>query len=1073
MNVLLNCVVLALLGGTTETDGCPAIILHNPTRSRAPAVVEIPTGRLAAPGLIQWDSVQLVSGDELIPFAIRSGGFPWQNEIALGTKKPPRAEDLLVFVCSVNPGATKRVTIVEGVSLPRDPVVRTDDRVIVEFPAVRAAFDESTGCLTELNMRGVPVLDGPLSVTFQRLQAPAYTVEGSLGPGYQTPRIVINPTGDTLHEVKFIGVVSSGALVEARWLLARAGGPEVLLTYRVYSHGMVEMIADDRTWEGPSPWVSHAVNWTLPLRGAARAIPLLETRFPFYGFKDFTASFPQVGRIWEQDDGSLVEIGEQAINGRRFYRKLLPFQRAESDGVGDFIELMDEGLVVLTDPASIPLAHEVSVSGPPQAQTVVEKLKGVLERYDRTATVTKNRRANDIQLILKTDAQDLGIMGDGFTIRRRKDGRVDVVAGTLLGLRQAIRAIDDHLSLHGSEAGVPQVAASPIVPLRGGGFGGGKFEVDFPYGSLSEWEYVLDELLDSGMNVLTCLGMWGNWKMPVGYRYMPELVSDDPEAYDESSGTLFSEIESQRKRGLHLLKYVQDQGGQVWLWLPIGCVPTTFSTTFPEAMMPGAIEEFWGRPKGTPCFTHERYHAYLDALIRELVETYPVDGIMLVRDDNGKLCSCDRCQRFVAESRTHHAAWEQYLLIYDRLKAWHFKGCVAVYPYFDGYTADLEDVLPPDLYVVGHGASVAGLTRRYDRVGHMPDTWLDSLFTNFRLPSTPRVRRLLSDRSTFWIGGAYCGTELPWVSIGQFGWEPTTTPNTLRFLWGARRFGAEYASMLLTVSNLYEDLWEINARYMVPKTWLETPAAQRTEVLTETLAKLGHYETALRNLRDSVGKDDQARWFGHMELLIPLLRYQLHRLDRFAANHDLIAPYRQEVVSGTGLPPDVRDAVLRNYAMIYQYANVYDQSLLTASGAMLEATRAMTMPYKEWMAGYDVWLDPHLKLPQFAGEISGRISEFQLGQRFTLNVTLRNTGMCPWIAQAKQRIVLEGIAKEIGLPHALDYEGEPIAPGDSRSISIEGRAPQKAVHGKLTIGFYSPSRVKTKIAEASVELGSR
>lgn len=52
--------------------------------------------------------------------------------------------------------------------------------------------------------------------------------------------------------------------------------------------------------------------------GAVRSIPLLETRFPFYGFKDFTASFPQVGRIWEQDDGGLVEIAEQAVNGRRF-----------------------------------------------------------------------------------------------------------------------------------------------------------------------------------------------------------------------------------------------------------------------------------------------------------------------------------------------------------------------------------------------------------------------------------------------------------------------------------------------------------------------------------------------------------------------------------------------------------------------------------------------------------------------------------------------------------------------------------------------------------------------------------
>jgi hypothetical protein len=655
-------------------------------------------------------------------------------------------------------------------------------------------------------------------------------------------------------------------------------------------------------------------------------------------------------------------------------------------------------------------------------------------------------------------------------IRPNNTGDIEVLAGSLLGLRQAVRAIADHVALHGPAAGLPLVAANPVVDLRGGGFGGGNFEVDFPYGSIAQWERVLDRLLDSGMNVLTCLGMWGNWKMPVSYKYLPELASDDPQAYDESSGTLLSEVDTQRQRGLQLLQHVQRQGGQVWLWLPIGCVPTTFAKAFPEAMMPGETEEFWGRPKGTPCFTHPRYHAYLDALLRELVETYPVDGLMLVRDDNGKLCSCERCQAFVAASRTRHAAWEQYLMIYDRLRALDYRGGIAVYPYFDGYTPDLENVLPSDIFIVGHGASVAGLSRHYDRVGHMADTWLDSLFTNFRLPPSPRMRRLLGDRPCFWIGGAYCGSELPWEAIGHFGWEPSSSANTFRYLWGTRSFGVEHASALLAVSNQYEDLWETNARYLVPKTWLETPAQERAALLTDAHAKLDGYAQALATLRASVDTPDMDTWFGHMELFVPFLRYQLHRLDRFMANRELILPHKQAVLDAAGLPPEVRMAVLDNHATVYRYARLYDEALHNVPGAMLEATRPLTMPYQEWMAGWDVWLDGFLELPQFAGTVTAEVASLAPGQPFTLTITLQNKGLCPWIPEAPQRIALEGIADKLGLPATVIYEGDPLAPGDSGTLRIDGTAPRQVVHGALKVRLCSPSRLATTIAETSVEL---
>jgi hypothetical protein len=370
-----------------------------------------------------------------------------------------------------------------------------------------------------------------------------------------------------------------------------------------------------------------------------------------------------------------------------------------------------------------------------------------------------------------------------------------------------------------------------------------------------------------------------------------------------------------------------------------------------------------------------------------------------------------------------------------------FSGEVAVYPYFDGYTPDLEDVLPADLYIVGHGASIAGLTRRHDRVGHMPDTWLDSLFTNFRLPPTPRMRRLLGDRSTFWIGGAYCGTELPWEAIGHFGWEPTATPNTFRYLWGARTFGIDRAHEFLAVSALYEQLWEINARYMLPKEWLETPPDRRWVVAKNALAVLDQYETALETLRARVNRPDMETWFGHMELFVPFLRYHLHRLDRFAANHALVAAHKQAVLDGSGLPADVRRAVVENHETIYHHARIYDQALRAVPGGMLEATRPMTMPYQEWMAGYDGWLDPHLELPQFAGEVGVEVSPIEPGRPFVLTVTLRNQGICPWVAAARHRITFGGVAATLGLPESVEYDGEPIAPGEARSLRVEGVAP--------------------------------
>ena len=132
--------------------------------------------------------------------------------------------------------------------------------------------------------------------------------------------------------------------------------------------------------------------------------------------------------------------------------------------------------------------------------------------------------------------------------------------------------------------------------------------------------------------------------MPVSYKHMPELRSDSPEAFDQASGARFSDIDRHREHGLSLLNFLHRRGAKVWQWVPVGCVPSTYAQAHPEAMSPG-------NPT-FPCFTHPLYRQYLEAYAKELLETYAIDGVVMIRDDNGGICDCDRCKAYVAASRT-------------------------------------------------------------------------------------------------------------------------------------------------------------------------------------------------------------------------------------------------------------------------------------------------------------------------------------------------------------------------------------------------------------------------------------
>lgn len=1061
MLALLSALAIAQACTAAETEAIASIELHNPGASARPVPIEIPVGRIAAPGLIDWSAVRLLCDGEEIPWLLREGRAHWKADLAAPVAQP-RAEDLLCFNAAVPPGGHRRVTIARGARADAGAVSRHDGAIVVSYPTVVAELDEATGRLTGLSIHGKPLLAEPLSVTFHTLASPGYVATGAVGPGYHEMTVEPQRTGTVSHRARLVGEASSAAMTELHWIIEPDAGPAMGLTYRVYASGMVEVVADERPWNGPSPWTDHAVSWTLPIAGDAAPMPYFETRWPFYGFKDYVAAFPQAGRVWTGDGTRLAEWGDEAANGRRWRRVLLPAADMDVDAFADWVELADEGLVVVVRPVCTDLAAPPTVTGPEEAEVIAGRLREVLGAEDAMASATA------IELVQTDDLEGLGLEGDGFLIREEDDG-VALVSGTRFGLYQAVRAVADHLMAFGPDAGLPLIASNPVVAFRAGGFGGGNFEVDFPYGDDAEWEQALTELMDSGMNVLTCLGMWGEWKMPVTYKYMPELYSDDPEAYDESTGVLFVEADAHRDRALRLTQFIQERGGKVWLWLPIGCVPTTFSTAHPEAMAPGEVEEFWGRPKGTPCFTHPTYLAYLKALLQELTETYPLDGLMLVRDDNGKLCECERCKAFLEDSRTGQGAWEQYLIIYDTLRELGFDGAVGVYPYFDAYTAELEDQLPADLYIVGHGASLAGLTRSHELVGHMPDTWLDNLYTNFRLPSTPRLRRVLADRATFYIGGAYRGTELPWLSIGRFGWEPTSTPNSLRALWAARRFGLAATPAFVAFSDAYERLWDVSARWMAPKTWMDLSDAQRDAVVEEAETVLARCRDALDDLAAILG-DAEPDWTAHVRIFPPFFEYHLQRLRHFAAIHATVAEHRDAVAELRGLPDDARQAVLDHYAEIYAYAAKYAEVARQAPGGMMAATQHLLAPYKEWMAGYDGWLDPHLVFPQFAGALSVETVAFAAGQPFTLRVELANMGVCPWIADAAQWIELDGETETLGLPTALTYDGPPIAPGERGAVELKGVAPETPGEAQITIKFSNPYRATGVIDEQQFTL---
>jgi hypothetical protein len=1045
-----------------------SISLYNPTQSDESSIVEIPVGNLATPSLIDWQNAKLVYNGELLPFALREGRAHWKATLRAPIKKP-RSEDLLVFTIRVHPGQWAQVELVAGYSKPSMALTQEGRNMIISYPNMKVVIDKRTGLLIRLEAFGDSLLSTPMSLQFFKVGEGVANYEKKMGPsaGYQICSSgVLKKLGDLEPpKVKMVSWSSMEALTEINFILEpmTMNGPSIGLTYRIYPNNQIEILSDERPWQGHSPWLENGLQYKLSLAGNKDELPDFQTHFPMYGFKDYASCISSVGTLYHGTKTRVYELGEENLNGRFWHRRVAIYPESERAQQSDPLTLLEKGLIVTVSPMmSQPLSKKLLVAYPREIKAIGDLLVDSLKKLGvevLTVSIPDNNFGCTILLNLVNDPSDMGISGDGFRIQplHGKKG-IEVVAGTKFGLFRGISCFEK-LNLRRDSMTVPLVAQNPVVDLRAGGFGGGNFEVDFPYGNDTEWEHAFSGMITSGMNVMTDLGMWSNWAMPVSYKYMPELQSDSSNDYDEVSGTKFSEIANQREHGLKLLNFLNARGVKVWLWIPIGAIPTTFEKKFPEATL--SANSINSNNSKTPRFMSPEYRQYLEAYFKELLEVYPVDGFVLIRDDNGGVDTTNEFKKYVTESKTKNPVWEQYLVMYKLLRSLNFKGQIAVYPYEDLYGPQLDTLLPQDLLIVGHGSGMGVLTRDFNTLGAMGDTWLDNLYDNFRLPSSGRMKRLLADHGSYWIGGAYCGTELPWEAVGYFGWQPTASINSFRYEFGVRTFGKENGVPFVAFSNAYERLWEIMDDWLLPQQWITLSESERMKTVQESTHWLETYHEKLNRLKEGSNQKAHETWFSYVGLYGTFFDYYLSWAELFSKMEAITVDNRQTVDSGNSLSESLRQRLITMNDEIYSLARRYDEQAAKVPGNMIAQTRVskLTLPFNNWTSGYNQSLENVIQIKQFDGQLNiSTIPQLTAGQPFELKVELQNRGCMPWITGAGHEIRLKGETKLLGLPDRWIYEGVPMVYGDRRVIILRGVVPVQPGETQIKFDFMAPFR---------------
>ena len=1039
----------------------PRIKIFNPTDWKGPMIVEIPVGSFCPPESIDWDNVVLKSGDKKISFSIREGRPHYKSNL-MAPVRNPRAEDLVVFCCDFKPDTWTQLDILPHENLSDKSVLKKKQgKLWVSYPDITVIVNEETGLIEQVRAFDQDLLENPLRAEFFELEKGAMdSIEniftGNWTHGYKIPTVKLNKKARLGGgSVQLISSSSTSAMTELNFMLKSKDGLAVALTYRIHSGGLLEICSDERPWQGRSPWYNHALEYSLNLAGEKQTLPYLENRWPFYGFKYHFAAVKYPAIVHCASKVGVLELGEETINGRRWNRRLYVMRQEDLTRYSEMVELADEGLVVKVEPMRIKLAPgDVGICYPKVADIPAQTLMAAMAKLGMKARFVSPEDDIGCAVVLQLldNADREGIVGDGFIIKPRKEGvGITISSGTLFGLMQASVRIGDFLK---DASTFPVFASNPMVHLRAGAFGGGYNETDFPYGDDAEWKHALDGMITSGMNSMTCMGMWSNWKMPISYKYMPELQSDDPKAYDEISGTRFSEFEHHNENGLRRLKYLHDRGVKVWLWQPLGCVPTTFAQKHPEAMNPNNLK--------APCFTHPTYQRFIKVFLKELLECYSIDGIVFCRDDNGGICTCAKCQTYVSQSRTRDGIWEQYLIWYNLLKAHGFKGNIAAYPYCDPYQIKLEPLLPDDLLIIGHGSELGLLSRNFDNLAPMGDQWPDNLFAFFRLAPAPRMKRMLADRPSFWAGGAYIGVELLWESIGAFGWEPTRSVNSLRYQLGTRMFGENAALKYVSFSNIYEHLWDIYALWLQPGLWIQQTLQQKNEVVTDIRKSLCELEIRCTALETAATGQEHSQWFAQVKLFKLFLENQINHLELADQMHELVQANCSILDKKESMPESVRQKIVMLYKKMFESADSFVHAADTVPGNMIANSKNSSRPWQEWGMGpyhLDLYLPQLLKVPQFSGRVEiFTPQELCSGEPFNLRLKLSHKGVYPWIPDLgpNPKITLSGIAEELSLPHEWIFNGPWMVFGDTREITLQGTVPKESGSGKLTVILTMP-----------------
>jgi hypothetical protein len=1039
---------------SNNTGVLASIRLYNPTQWAHQTVVEVPAGHLATPGLINWRKVSLVCGGQNVPFSLREGRAHWRATLV--PVIDPRAEDLLVFNIAVPPNTWLQVDVVNGQREEESALTREGNQIVVSYPNLRVVIDRLTGMLIQVEAFSTPLLAAPMSTSFFQVEEGVIEHSEITYETYSHPTVRIKKKlPEVSSPAKFVSSLSNAAMTELNFILEHERGPAMALTYRVHPGGPVEIWVDERPWEGKSPWLNNGAEHSLGLRGKEQRLPDFETQFPYYGFQDYVAVVKNTGVLHQAGGVEALELGEETINGRRWNRRLYIAGQDQLSQIDDMLQLVDKGLVVDVVPVFLRLnAQPIQVMYPNECAATAGALAQTFRRDGFQAEAGFNptdHQNSAIVLKMIEQPEEAGLQGDGFAIRPLQGGSASITSGTRFGLTMGTLKLAEQIRSSGDVASVPLISSNPSVDLRAGAFGGWKHETDIPWGNYEEWTKVFDNLIASGMNIMVCTtGQWGDWKMPITYKYMSELRSDSPEAYDEVSGAKFSEFGSDRDFSLKLLNYLHARGVKVWLEQPMGAIPTTYRYKFPDAVLPG-------NPK-VPLFLSTEYQQYLRAFFKEFLETYPIDGFMLLRDDNGGLDTSEEYRKYVAASRTKDPMWEQVLMLYTMLRSQGFQGDLAFYPYFDLYEPHLEPALPEDLFIVGHGSGFGTLTRSYKTLGPMGNTWLDNLYVGFRLPPTPTMKRLIADRGSLWLGGAFLGTELPWEAIGSFTWQPSETVNTLRYDWGSRAFGEKNALLFLRFSDAYEQLWSLMNGPLLPYTWLKMNSQLKGQVQQESTEKLKLYRQRLEDLFSAANNVNNKDWFAQVKLYGTFFKYCERRLELFEQLYKIALSRKDTAEASKPLPIEVRRRVTSLYSEMLGIAEIYANEVKKAPGGMMRATEPSALLYQEWdESGFGQRLDAMLEVPQFGGILTVSHEELRAGAPIRLTVELFNGGICPWLPSEGHKLEFDSAAQSLGLPVAWDLSGEWILPGDRRTINFSGVAPKEPSRTKIGIKFWSPS----------------